>query len=643
MREGAESQPNPVRIRAVLPAFFTIPVCAYWSADSVVDIMFSLTIPPVALLMVVAFLNAIWSRLRGQGFYTSADLAIYFSIIFVGNSLACEWQYAIAPLWHSFGFFQDRNEVYRLKILPYVSERLYFKTPSGLESYTVGGYDLLFALSQMGKWLPIMLAWTALLCTTAFGMLCANSLMRRLWTQRERLAFPILQAPLLLCQPKSPLWKSKYLWIAFGVMVFIDVNNAVSYFYPSIPALNVRFLARGEEYLTSPPWNQVGWIPIGIFPFLSAIAVFVPNDLLFSCILFYFVRKFMQVGAAAMGYEQGVFGGGGLVPSAPYFSEQSWGAFIGLFVTMVYASRGYLAEIWREIKSGQNPEPSAISSRWAFFGFVASLVGVIAFGTAVGLPWWLVTVYTSLYFAFVVVVTRLRAQLGAPIHEMAFMGPHQLMVSFAGTQNLSEGNIVRLMTTFHYMNRIHRTLPSPFQLEAMKLGEIARVSQRWLFILLALAMIVGSLCGEFAYVNRGYRYGAGDLGGSMASVVTQLTQQRYPPNLTGMAFFAGAFSFVLLLDFIRLRFPGFPIHPAGYALSMNFGIDYIWFGSLIVLMIKLFVNRYQGLAGYEKLRAIALGVILGEFAVELPLAWYHIITGKACYTISINGHLRWDE
>ncbi|MGQ9658288.1 MAG: DUF6784 domain-containing protein, partial [Fimbriimonadales bacterium] len=81
----------------------------------------------------------------------------------------------------------------------------------------------------------------------------------------------------------------------------------------------------------------------------------------------------------------------------------------------------------------------------------------------------------------------------------------------------------------------------------------------------------------------------------------------------------------------------------GYALSMNFGIDYVWFGLGIVLLIKLFVNRYFGLTGYEKLRAVAIGVILGEFAIDLPLAVYHLITGQAVYTISINGHLGWNN
>jgi len=226
---------------------------------------------------------------------------------------------------------------------------------------------------------------------------------------------------------------------------------------------------------------------------------------------------------------------------------------------------------------------------------------------------------------------------------MAFMGPHQLMIAFTGTQNLTESTIAKLMTTFHFMNRLHRTHPMPYQLESMKMGEIARLNQRALFFVMAAAILLGIFLGEVFSINRYYRDGAGDVGGGMAGVITQLADNRYPPNVTAIAFFTGAFSFVLLLDFIRYRIPGFPIHPAGYALSMNFGIDYVWFGLGIVLLIKLFVNRYFGLAGYEKLRAVAIGVILGEFAIDMPLAVYHLITGQAVYTISINGHLGWNQ
>lgn len=634
----------PLRMRGLVIGFALLPFTTYWAVEIVLSVIFSLLIPPVAALMAVALLNAIGRKVFGRWYLETPDLVVIFTILFVGTAMASEWMNVVAPLWHSFGLYADQNETYRTRVIPHLADWLFFRTAEPIREYGIGGYPFPYALTKLGVWLPIFLGWLGLFGSAAMAMLCINTLMRRLWTQQERLAFPIIQVPMLLCQPQSPLWRSRYLWGAFLVMVLIDTINALNMFFPWIPPIKTRFLAHLNDYLHSPPWNQTGWIPVGLFPYMSAIGVFVPNDLLFSSVLFYFVRKLMQVATAAMGYEQGVFGGGYLVPQPPYFSEQSWGAFLGLFVSVAWASRGYLKEIWREIRTGYNPEAGyALSARWAFIGLIVSLGVLIGLGIAVGLPWWLVTIYVLLYMAFSVVVARLRAQLGAPIHEMAFMGPHQLMIAFTGTQNLTESTIARLMTTFHFMNRLHRSHPMPYELESMKMGELARLNQKALWFVIASAVILGILLGEFFSVNRFYRDGAGDFGQGMAGVITQLADNRYPPNVTAMAFFTGAFCFVLLLDFIRYRVPGFPIHPAGYALSMNFGIDYIWFGLGVVLLIKLFVNRYYGLQGYEKLRAVAIGVILGEFAVDFPLAVYHLITGQAVYTISINGHLGWNQ
>lgn len=634
----------PLRMRGLVIGFALLPFTTYWAVEIVLSVIFSLLIPPVAALMAVALLNAIGRKVFGRWYLETPDLVVIFTILFVGTAMASEWMNVVAPLWHSFGLYADQNETYRTRVIPHLADWLFFRTAEPIREYGIGGYPFPYALTKLGVWLPIFLGWLGLFGSAAMAMLCINTLMRRLWTQQERLAFPIIQVPMLLCQPQSPLWRSRYLWGAFLVMVLIDTINALNMFFPWIPPIKTRFLAHLNDYLHSPPWNQTGWIPVGLFPYMSAIGVFVPNDLLFSSVLFYFVRKLMQVATAAMGYEQGVFGGGYLVPQPPYFSEQSWGAFLGLFVSVAWASRGYLKEIWREIRTGYNPEAGyALSARWAFIGLIVSLGVLIGLGIAVGLPWWLVTIYVLLYMAFSVVVARLRAQLGAPIHEMAFMGPHQLMIAFTGTQNLTESTIARLMTTFHFMNRLHRSHPMPYELESMKMGELARLNQKALWFVIASAVILGILLGEFFSINRFYRDGAGDFGQGMAGVITQLADNRYPPNVTAMAFFTGAFCFVLLLDFIRYRVPGFPIHPAGYALSMNFGIDYIWFGLGVVLLIKLFVNRYYGLQGYEKLRAVAIGVILGEFAVDFPLAVYHLITGQAVYTISINGHLGWNQ
>lgn len=631
-------------VRAMLVALVLTPVCCYWAQDQGVDRIFSLMVPPVVLTLLVAVANRLILVRSSRLAMTQGELVIVYAMLTVSCAMASEWMDVIAPYIHSYGLFADRNERYRSKVLPYVSDWLFFKDAKELEAFGAGGKPFRFFVSQLHLWWPKILAWTAIISLVCLAMLCINMLMRDQWTNREKLVFPIIQLPMAIVNEGSggSALRSRYVLGAMAVMLAIDMLNGFAFRHPALPRVNVRFLGDMSQWFTTEPWNQVGWTPIGIFPFMAAIGLFMPTDLLFSCIFFFFVRKGMQVAAAALGHEQGVFGGGGLVPSAPYFSEQSWGAFLGLFCTAVWVSRGYLREVWQEIRSGQS-EARAVPHRLSFVGLIVSLGLLGWIGVGIGLPWPFVIGYTLVFLAFSIAMTRLRAQLGPPTHEMAFMGPNQLMVDFRGTQGLGEGFISRTVTTFHFMNRIHRTHPMPHQLESIKMAEMARVNQRGVFMAILLATIAGSIFGHLVRIYLGYRWTPADVAGDTAGVIGQLTDSPRPPNIAAIAAVALSFAFVLILDVVRFRVPGFPLHPAGYALTMNFGVDYYWFGLLIVLLVKVYVQRYYGLKGYDKLRMVAIGLLLGEMVAEGVWGTVAMVTREATYSISINGRLGWTQ
>jgi hypothetical protein len=631
--------------RIVLISLLLAPVCCYWAQDQGVDRIFSLMVPPVVLTLALVIANIPLRRFTPRLAFSETELIVFYAMQAVMCAMASEWMDCISPYMYSYGLFKDRNADYGNKILPYVSHWLFFQNDDGLKDFVAGSKPFWYFVSKLPIWWPKIIAWTIVAGLVCTAMLCINSLMRDQWCNREKLSFPIIQLPLAITQEggAGPIWRSRFFWIAFAVMFGIDMLNGLAFLYPALPQINVRFLGDVSTWFNQPPWNQIGWTPIGIFPYMSAIGLFMPTDLLFSCIFFFFFRKAQQVIAAAMGYEQGVFGGGGLIPSAPYFSEQSWGAFLGLFVTAAWVARGYLSEVWREIVKTGTPDRRLVPQRLAFFGLVGSLAALGYVGVVIGLPAPFVLAYTALFLMFSIAMTRLRAQLGPPIHEMAFMGPTQLVVDFRGTQGLSQSLVARTVTAFHFMNRIHRTHPMPTQLEAIKMADRSRVSQRAMFLAILGATVAGSVLGHLVRIYLGYRFGPADVAGDTTNVVQVLTDTPRRPNVGGMLAVGAGFAFVLLLDMIRFRVPGFPFHPAGYALTMNFGFDYIWFGLLLALIVKTFVQRYYGLPGYDKLRMVALGLILAEFVAEGVWGGYSMITRQASYSISINGRLGWQQ
>jgi Family of unknown function (DUF6785)/Domain of unknown function (DUF6784) len=632
-----------IRARALLVGTLLIPVAAYWAADQSVDVILSLMVPPVGLLLVVILLNAGLARLWPRQALGAAELVIVYSMLSVATAVAAEWTGNINPLISTYALFSSRNSKFGALVLPHVPSFLFFKDGAQLADYATGGYGFSYFLQRLPLWATPVLCWTALITLVLLAMLCINSLMREQWAERERLSFPLIQLPMAMTTGGPGFWRNRLMWAGFAGAASIDFLNGINFLYPAIPRFHVRFLGDLSLAFNSPPWNSIGWTPIGLFPFIAAIGVFLPTDLLFSCIFFFFFRKAQQVVAAFYGYPQGVFGGGGLVPSPPYFSEQSWGAFIGLFVMVIWVSRGYLKEVWREIWTGQRMSERGVHHRVSFAVLLLCLTLLTWFGVVIGLPAPMVAVYIGIFFVFSVALTRLRAQLGPPTHEMAFMGPTQLLVDFQGSQGIPVSEVARIVTTFHFMNRIHRTHPMPSELEALKMGERAQLDQRFLFVAILAAVILGSLSGHLVRIYRGYRWGAPFAGGDTANVINTLVNDPRQPNLAAMVAVGIGAAIVFGLSALRFQIPSFPLHPVGYALAMNFGVDYYWFGLIVALIIKLQVQRFAGLKGYEKLHAVALGIIMGEFTMETVWSTISMINRYATYSISINGRLGWNQ
>lgn len=631
--------------RALLIAVLLLPFTAYWSVEILSDIIFSLLVPPVCALMVLAAANVGLRRWIPRFALAGWELALIYVFLSVANAMCAEWTYVNAMYIPTYALLADRNAWDKEHVLPHLPAWFYLTDPAELEDYRRGGYGLAHFLTRLTVWAKPIAGWTALFGLMCGAMLCINALMREQWTRREKLSFPIIQVPLLLTKPESPAWRSGFLWAGFGVIFAIDMLNGFAFLYPALPTVNVRFLAgRLVDVIPSmsnAPWVSLGWTSVGLFPYMAAIGLFMPTDLLFSCVFFFFARKALQFGMEMYGYEQGVFGGGWLVPAAPYFSEQTWGAVFALFVGAIASSRGYLRELWRHILRNTGFDDSEVKPRGSLVGLIACLGGLGALGYAVGLPPGLVVGYVGVFLVFSVVLTRMRAQVGPPIHEMAFLGPHQVLLGIAGFKALPEAATVKLYHLFFVANRIHRSHPMPYQLEAFKIGQTSGIPARTIFWTIVAAFVLGTAFGNGAYALRGYIHGAQPGWGEPGAAARTIAEQPQSGGPAAPLAMLAGFGIVLLLDAVRFQTPGFPLHPVGYALSMNYGIDYCWFGLMVVLIVKLAVQRYYGLRGYERLRLVAIGVILGEFAAELIWSTYSMLTQSVAYSISFYNRAGW--
>lgn len=628
-----------IRFRALLIGFLlTVPVC-YASSNANQSSMFSLMVPPVSALLFCVIANAPLRRFLPRIAFSQSDLIAIFAINSVAAVVAAEWVGLPHMTMYTLPYWAKTNGTAKDYLLKQMPDAMVVKDFSQVADIEGGGKGPAYVTAKfLTVYLPKVLPWALMIGALTLAMQCINSLMRGAWNERERLTFPLIQLPVAMSEGggSGGMWKSRHMWIAFGIMFAIDMLNGLNYLYPNLPSIPVKTLFQIDQAFKEPPLSMMGDFRISIFPFMAAIGLFMPSDMLLSFVVFFLMRKATHIALASQGIPQETFSGSGINPGPPYFDEQTWGAIFAMFLGAIWVSREYLKEVWRDIKTFKPSDDGGIRHTWAFAGLLLGTGIVAAFGIRFGgLNPVYSTVYVLLFLILSTVITRIRAQLGPPTHEFAFLGVNSVLGRFLGNRWLTDQQASWVTGGWVMMNRMYRNHPMPHQLEAMKMGQLEGIRQRSVFWAIAAAAILGIFYCYYFNLIHAYRTGnypwAEPIG-----FLDKIINDRHGPDVVGMVMTIFGFAVVMGLDLIRFRFPGFPLHPAGYVLSMNFGVDYYWFGLLIALLVKNFVQRYYGLSGYERLRQAALGILLAEYAAETIWMVMALITHQSTYTISFN-------
>ena len=90
---------------------------------------------------------------------------------------------------------------------------------------------------------------------------------------------------------------------------------------------------------------------------------------------------------------------------------------------------------------------------------------------------WSSFLFFLIYYAISTAITRMRAELGSPVHDLHFSGTGHNTGQSTGDSCLS-ANELTMYGFFHFFNRAYRGHVMPHQLEGFKLIERARASHR---------------------------------------------------------------------------------------------------------------------------------------------------------------------
>ena len=244
----------------------------------------------VFILFFLALANSVLRRVAPRLAFTQGEMIIVYVMLTIGTALAGldMMQVLISVMTHGFWFATPENRW--ADMLAKAPPWLFVSDKRILYGY-YNGSSSFYQPEVLAAWVPPVLWWTGFIFVLVFVMVCLSVLIRRQWSDSEKLTFPVIQLPLALTEPGLPVLRSRLLWIGLGIAGSIDLVNGLHYLYPSVPYIPVAPTMDGNSpndlarLLTNFPWNGIGWLPVTFYPAVVGLCFLLPLDLLFSCLL----------------------------------------------------------------------------------------------------------------------------------------------------------------------------------------------------------------------------------------------------------------------------------------------------------------------------------------------------------------------
>jgi len=621
-------------LRAVLVGVLLVPVNVYWIAQmernrqTAFPSVFSLFFNAVFALLLLRGVNLLLRRLSPRLALRPAEMLLIYSMLCLSTAVSgIDFIQTLMPLLsYSFWMAGPENK-WDTVLNPHLSPWLTVQNKHVLQGYYAGGSSL-YDPGNLAAWAQPVLMWTLFIAALLLVMICMNCVLRRRWLDGEHLACPLVNLPVEIAAPRARLFRNRLFWAGFALAGSVEVWNAFAFRYPALPMIPIFEQSIGQ-YFQGRPWNAVGWMTRSFYPFLIGLGYMMPSDFLFSSWFFYLFWKAELVLSVSLGLDQ--------IRGFPFANHQGFGAYLLFAVFGIWLARGHLRRVWDTVLGAPTRLADAdepLPYRLAALGLVVGLATLIGFGMAMGMRAVTIVGVLAIYYVLSLAITRVRAQFGAPVHDLHFTGPDVILSTVFGTRAFPDRDLAGI-ATLAWFSSIFRSHPMPHQLEGLKMQEQTAGTTRGAVTALMLAAVVGSLAAFWSFLHIYYGVGALAQGGrfNLWPITTLDSWLKAPqgPQLAALPAIGVGFGFALFLQVMRMRYVNWPFHPLGYAISGNLQMGHAWMPLLVAWVLKSAITKYGGHRRAQQSQPFFLGLILADFVVVSVLNIVSLALHIPCY------------
>lgn len=637
-------RPSGVTTRAILIGCLLIPFNALWvlQVERVMYGPYPSQLPicsnVVFVLAALLAVNALLRRAAPRIAFSQGELLTLWTMLTISTGLTGSDGVPILAGLIPHGAWYATSSNNWGRFLGAFPSWLVIRDRSVLRGFYLGN-STLYQPAVLRAWIVPVLGWTLFMVLLLWVANCINVLVRKQWADHERLTFPIVWLPVEMTEggAGTSFFRNRLMWGGCALAASINLWNGIAFLHPALPTLPIGIIDL-KPLITAKPWDAIDWLPTTLYPIAIGLGYLLPLDLLFSCWFFFLLWKLQLVVSRSMAWDA--------TADFPFIREQGFGAVMGLFLYYLWSGRHAYAKIWRQAwapqragAAGSGSFQEALTPRQALLGVAVGLAGLFAFCTAASVAWWVTVAFFAIYLATITVVTRIRAELGSPVHDFHFMGPDAMLPRMVGTAPFKQSDLAFFTFGFS-LTRAHRSDTMPAGLEGLQMARMRGLESRRMLYAIMLAVLVGTLSVFWAFAHQGYHLGAA---AKMSDAVSMPQQgmERTASWIDGTqdartnipACFAMAAGCLVTLGLLlcRLRFFGFPLHPLGFAISSSWAIHLVWVPLLIAWLLKGLTMRYGGLRAYRQFLPFFLGLILGDCIVGSFWGLMSLVLGIRTY------------
>ncbi len=622
-----------------------MPLNAYWLIQmeivrySAHPTTVSLFFNAVFILLALTGVNAFFVKFLPRHALTQAELLTVYGMICIGSCIAGHdgIQVLTPMLSWPFQYATPANNWENL-FLKHIPQWLSVRDATVLQGYYEGSTNL-YQWWILRVWATPVLVWSLFIIILLLVMLAVNSALRRQWLDREHLMCPLVALPLEISRPRANLFRNRIFWIGFGLAAGIDVWNSFAFHFPVMPRIPIEHQDL-SIYFTAKPWSAIGWTPRSFYPFMIGLGVLMPTDFLFSCWFFYGLWKAERIVSTAVGWTD--------IPQFPFINQQAFGAYAMFCLYGLWTSRRFLASLVRSTIHGAGARETVSGAeagllddtreplpyRWAVGLALTGFIALVWFSAAAGMRTWVAIAFFIIYYGLSLSIDRMRAQFGAPVHDLHFVGPDTILPLAAGSRSFTNNDLT-VFSLYFWFNRAYRNHPMPFQLEAYKLADRNESPLRPQFFAQLIAIVGGTFAAFWAMLHLQYSYGAAakshSFGPEAFDRLASWIGAPSGPNWMATGAVGVGLVFTFILETMRLRFANWPFHPLGFAISGSWEMNLVWMPLLIAWLLKVVLLRYGTFKLLRTMVPCFLGLILGQFVVGSVLNIVSIAMGVPSY------------